>query len=100
MIGKKGYVYIVSNFTHSTIYIGVTSKLYSRIHQHKIGEGSVFTKKHNCKELLYYEVFDDISSAITREKQMKKWKREWKDRLIQEFNPDYNDLFNQVVGFD
>ncbi len=99
MVGKGDYVYIVSNYNHSTLYIGVTSDLYARILSHRNGEGSGFTKKYNCRVLLYYEFLDHIVSAIEREKQMKKWKREWKDRLIKEFNPEYRDLFGEIVDF-
>jgi len=97
MVGKGGYVYIVANQNHTTLYIGVTSDLYARIMSHKNNEGSVFTKKYNCNVLLYYECFDQIVSAIEREKQLKKWKREWKNRLIREFNPEYKDLFEEIV---
>ena len=99
MVGKGGYVYIVANHTHSTLYIGVTSDLYVRILSHKNGDGSIFTKKYNCNKLLYYEFFEHISSAIEREKQLKKWKREWKNKLIGEFNPAYKDLFNEILDF-
>lgn len=96
MNAKGGYVYIVSNHTRTVLYIGVTSDLYSRIYQHKEGEGSVFTKKYKCKYLLYYQFFEDMDSAINIENQMKKWKRAWKENLIKEFNPDCKDLFEEV----
>jgi putative endonuclease len=96
MNAKGGYVYMVSNHTRSVLYIGVTSDLYTRVYQHKNGEGSIFTKRYNCKDLVYYQLFSDTESAIKKEKQMKKWKRDWKDNLIHEFNPDKRDLFEEV----
>lgn len=96
MIAKGGYVYIVSNKNRTVYYIGVTSNLYARAYEHKNGEGSGFTKKYNCTDLVYYQFFEHIESAIEREKQMKKWKREWKQREIKEFNPSMIDLFHTV----
>ncbi len=96
MPGKGGYVYIVSNKTRSVVYIGVTSNLYARVYEHKNQMGSSFTIKYHCKDLLYYEFYPSIEEAITREKQLKKWKRAWKDDLIQKFNPSLTDLFHEV----
>ena len=96
MKGKGGYVYIVTNWTKSVLYTGVCANLSSRAHQHKIGEGSTFTRRYKCKYLVYYEFHDSIEDAIQREKQIKKWKREWKERLINEFNPTWRDLYNDV----
>lgn len=96
MIGKGGYVYIVSYKNRTVYYIGITSNLYARAFQHKNGEGSAFTKRYVCTDLIYYQFFDHIESAIEREKQMKKWKRKWKEREIKEFNPDMNDLFDTI----
>jgi putative endonuclease len=96
MIAKGGYIYIVTNITRTVLYIGVTSNLYARIYQHKNNEGSEFPKKYKCTDLLYFEFFDSIEGAILREKQLKKWKREWKENLIISFNPDKIDLFDSV----
>ena len=96
MIGKGGYIYIVSNPRRSVFYIGVTSDLFSRAYQHKNREGSTFTKKFNCADLIYYEFFESIEEAIYREKQLKKWKRVWKEELIMKLNPTMKDLFNEV----
>ena len=93
---KGGYIYIVSNKTRSTVYIGVTSNLYARIYEHKQNRGSWFTKKYKCTDLVYFEFFEHIESAIAREKQMKKWKREYKDNLINSMNPKWKDLFDSV----
>jgi len=94
---RGGCVYILSNQFHTVLYIGVTANLVACIHQHrnKIDPGS-FTAKFNCSKLLYYESFPRIEEAITREKQMKRWKREWKRRLIQETNPGWIDLFDTL----
>ena len=96
---KGGYIYIMTNQTKTVLYTGVTSDLYSRVYQHKNGRGSVFTTKYNCQLLVYYEVFDSIEAAIRREKRIKKYPRQWKENLINEFNPAWNDLFDSVVGF-
>ena len=97
---KGGYVYIVSNKNRTTLYIGVTSDLQERVFRHKSGEGSAFTKQYNCTDLIYYEVFEDIESAIAREKQLKKWKRVYKNNLINEFNPEWKDLYDDIEGFN
>ena len=89
---KKSYVYIVSNKNRTTLYIGVTSDLTNRVSSHSEGKGSEFTKRYNLTDLLYYEEFDDIRDAITREKQLKNWRREWKFNLIKEMNPDLKTL--------
>ena len=98
-MSKGGYVYIVSNKSRSVLYIGVTSNLYARVYEHKSGEGSQFTRKYRCTDLIYFEFHESIESAIDREKQMKKWKREWKENLINEFNPLKRDLFNEVEEY-
>ena len=86
------YVYILSNTTNSTFYIGVTSNLQKRIweHKNKVVEG--FTKKYNVNKLVYYEITNSIETAILREKQLKNWHRKWKINLIKEFNPEMKDL--------
>lgn len=89
---KKSYIYIVSNKNRTTLYIGVTSNLTNRINSHSEGEGSDFTKRYNLTDLIYYEEFDDIRSAIVREKRLKNWRREWKFNLIREMNPDLKTL--------
>lgn len=99
MIGKGGFVYIVSNKNRSVYYIGVTSKLYNRIYEHKTGKYNGFSKKYNCTDLIFYEIFDNIESAIEKEKQMKKWKRSWKERVIMETNPSMIDLFESIKEY-
>lgn len=93
---KGGYTYMMSNVHRTTLYIGVTSDLYARVYQHKHEAGSVFTKRYNCVDLMYYEFYSDIETAISREKRLKKYKREWKWDLIDEMNPERKDLFDEV----
>lgn len=90
---KKGYVYILADKKDGVIYIGVTSDLLKRIceHKNKIVDG--FTKNLGVHNLVYYEEYDDNHKAVIREKQMKKWKREWKIRLIEKLNPEWKDLY-------
>ncbi len=89
---KKGYIYIVSNQLKTVLYIGVTSNLEERIFQHKNDEGCKFSKKYKCKYLLYCEEFENITDAINREKQLKRWHKDWKWNLIKSVNPDLKDL--------
>ncbi len=93
---KQYYVYIMAKARNSTFYTGITSDLRKRVWEHKneIAEG--FTKDHNIKMLVYYEVFDDPENAIQREKRLKKWNRPWKMRIIEEMNPDWNDLYEEI----
>lgn len=99
MTGKGGYIYIVSNKSRTVLYIGVTADLCNRMFEHKELKRSVFTSKYKCVDLLYYEFHETIEGAIEREKNLKKWKREWKDKLIKEFNPELIDLFDTVQDF-
>lgn len=93
---KGGYIYITSNKHRTVFYIGVTSNLSARSYEHKHGEGSVFTKKYNCTDLIYYELFSTIDEAISREKQIKNWKRNWKIELVKKLNPEMKDLYEEV----
>ncbi len=94
---KEGYVYILANQRNGTLYIGVTADLRKRIHEHKIGTVPGFTSKYGVKELVYYECSASISGAIQREKQLKKWKREWKLALIEATNPHWEDLYHEIL---
>lgn len=89
---KKYYVYIMASEKNGTLYIGVTNNLSLRVsqHKHRIHEG--FTKKYKIYLLVYFEVYDSILNAITREKQLKKWNRLWKIKLIEKRNPSWHDL--------
>ena len=95
---KLPTVYILASDHVGTLYIGVTSKPNQRIWQHKNGLISGFTKKYKVSRLVYYEIFDDMPSAINREKQLKKWNRAWKIKLIKQKNPHWNDLSNDFSG--
>ena len=92
------YVYILSSKRNGTLYIGVTNNLLKRVDEHKNNLIEGFTKKYNVHNLVYYEQHNDIFSAITREKQMKKWKRKWKLELIEKSNPDWVDLFEDLIA--
>lgn len=71
--------------------------MYKRAYQHKFGEGSIFSSRFKCTDLVYFEIFPTIMEAIQREKKLKKWKRVWKDELIKSFNPNFDDLFDQIT---
>ncbi|MEA1937433.1 MAG: GIY-YIG nuclease family protein [Patescibacteria group bacterium] len=91
---QKTYsVYITASKKNGTLYIGVTSNLKKRIYEHKEGLIDSFTKKYKIDKLVYFETTTDVNSAILREKQMKKWKREWKLNLIEKENPCWIDLY-------
>ena len=89
---KGGYIYIMTNKLGGTLYIGVTSDLAQRIAQHKSGAVRGFAQKHGCHTLVYVEHHETIEAAIIREKQMKKWNRAWKLRLINQQNREWKDL--------
>ena len=91
---KTYYVYIMTNKKNGTLYIGVTGNLERRVYEHKQKLIEGFTKKYNLHKLVYYESGTDVSSVITREKQLKKWLRKWKIELIEKENPDWVDLAN------
>ncbi|MFA6338701.1 MAG: GIY-YIG nuclease family protein [Candidatus Paceibacterota bacterium] len=91
-MNKNYYVYILASKKNGTLYIGVTNDLVRRIYEHKNGLIEGFTKKYNIKNLVYYEETNDINSALSREKSLKKWNREWKLKLIELNNPEWNDL--------
>ena len=94
---RGGWVYIVANRYRGTIYIGVTSNLRARIGQHRDGKGSDFTSAYGCKMLVHAECFERIEDAIAREKAMKKWRRDWKFRLIEDNNPDWEDRYDDLA---
>ncbi len=93
---KSSYVYILASRPYGTLYIGVTSNLVQRVWQHKEGFIAGFTKKYKVKQLVWYEVHSEIISAITREKQIKEWSRDWKINLIQSTNPARHDLYPTI----
>lgn len=89
---KTYYIYILSNKYNNVLYVGVTNDLPRRVLEHKQKQIKGFTHKYNCTKLVYYDTTDDVSAAITREKELKNWHREWKENLINEFNPKWEDL--------
>jgi putative endonuclease len=91
------YVYILCSQRRGTLYIGVTSNLPKRVYEHKNGLVEGFTKKYGVHRLVYYEVATDAETALTRERQMKKWNRAWKFRLIEEHNPEWADLYDGLM---
>ncbi len=97
MEGKRYYVYILASGVHGTLYIGLTHSLLQRIHDHKVGTYSGFTKKYHVNRLVYYEVIDGALVATRRERQMKEWKRQWKLNLINKFNPQWRDLYSDII---
>ena len=94
---KAFYVYILASCRNGTLYVGVTSQLAQRVWQHKEGLADGFTKQYGLKTLVWYEQHDTAESAITREKQIKKWNRKWKQELIERNNPYWNDLFDSIT---
>ncbi|MEZ8099845.1 GIY-YIG nuclease family protein [Vibrio bivalvicida] len=93
---KQPAIFILANQSGSCLYIGVTSNLKARVWQHKNGSVDGFNKRYNIDRLVHYELYLDIKDAIVREKQMKKWKREWKGRLINETNGHWGDLYDSL----
>ncbi|MEC4679942.1 MAG: GIY-YIG nuclease family protein [Nitrospirota bacterium] len=94
---KHPCVYILASHRNGTLYLGVTSDLIKRCWEHRIGATVGFTKKYGVHQLVYYELHQDMYSAITREKQLKKWNRTWKLRRIEQHNPQWHDLWDEIV---
>jgi putative endonuclease len=94
----QGYVYILASKLGGTLYVGVTSNLTGRVFQHKSGMIEGFTKKYKVYRLVYYEVYDGIEGAILRERQIKKWNRKWKIKLIENNNPNWVDLYPAIAA--
>lgn len=99
MVGlvKAGFVYIMASARNGTIYVGVTSELVQRVWQHREGVVEGFTRQHGCRMLVWFEAHDDLQEARRREAQIKKWKRQWKLTLIEEMNPEWDDLYSTLV---
>ncbi len=94
------FVYIVANFNRTVIYIGVTNSLTRRITEHNMGLIDGFTKKYNCKFLIFYEHYPEINMAISREKEIKKWNRKKKEALIEKFNPEWKFLNESLTSIE
>ena len=94
---RQPCVYLLASKRNGTLYVGVTSNLVKRVWEHKNGVVNGFTHKYNVHKLVWYELHATMETAITREKAIKKWRRAWKIRLIEENNPGWNDLYEEVV---
>ena len=97
MKNKHYYTYILASKQYGTLYIGVTSDLIKRVYEHKNDLVEGFTKRCHVHNLVYYETSEDINSAIAREKQLKKWRRKWKIELIERQNPEWKDLYSELL---
>jgi putative endonuclease len=95
-LSKQYYVYVITNKPYGTIYIGFTNDLIRRVHEHREGIVEGFSKEYGLERLVWYEVHEDVHAAITREKQLKEWRRDWKINLIQQLNPDWRDLYLEI----
>tara|TARA_R100001244_G_scaffold6593_4_gene7815 strand:- start:2968 stop:3258 length:291 start_codon:yes stop_codon:yes gene_type:complete len=94
---KAGFVYIMASGRNGTIYIGSTSNLPKRVYEHREGLIDGFTRKYGCKLLVWYEGYDDIQEARATELRMKNWNRQWKLKRIERMNPDWRDLWDDIV---
>ena len=90
-------IYILASRRHGTLYIGITNSLQKRLEEHRSGKGSEFVKKYGVYRLVYTEVYERAEDAIAREKQLKRWKRDWKIELIERENPEWRDLSDLLV---
>ena len=94
---RQFYVYVLGSQRNGTLYIGVTSDLVERVYEHKNNLVPGFTQEYNVHRLVYFETTDDVETAITRERQLKKWNRDWKIELIEKNNPDWRDLYFDLI---
>jgi putative endonuclease len=91
---QKGYIYLLTNHYNAVFYTGATNNLGRRIQEHKNGKyPTAFTKKYQAFKLVYFEQFVDVKDAFAKEKRVKRWRREWKEALVNGMNPDWEDLF-------
>jgi putative endonuclease len=95
---KSYFVYILASQKNGTLYIGITSNLIKRIWEHRNNLVEGFTKKYNVHTLVYFEQTENVQSALLREKQLKKWKRGWKLKLIEKDNSKWKDLYNDIIN--
>lgn len=95
-MGRTYWVYILASQRNGTLYVGVTNDLARRAFEHRAGEGGIFTRRYGVKHLVWAEEHGEINEAIAREKQIKRWERAWKLRLIEESNPEWNDLYETL----
>ncbi len=97
MLNKNYYIYILTNWDNTVIYVGVTNDLVRRLYEHKNKLYDEFTKKYNLNKLVYFELFFDINEAIKREKEIKKWRREKKNNLVESKNSEWRDLSLEFI---
>ena len=90
------YVYLLASDKYGTLYLGVTNDIVRRVYEHKTKAVAGFPKRYAVDKLVWFEIYDDPISAIAREKELKKWRRDWKIRLIKEQNPQWTDLYSQI----
>ena len=95
---KRYYVYIMASARNGTLYVGITNDLARRAYEHKEGLIKGFTRKYRVHILVYYEEHGDVQEAIAREKLVKKWRRDWKLRMIERLNPEWKDLYDDLVS--
>ena len=95
---EPGYVYLMANKRNGTIYTGCTSNISKRVYEHRNSLIKGFTDKYGCKMLVWFEAFDDIQLARTKELQMKEWQRKWKLKRIESMNPNWDDLYSLISG--
>jgi putative endonuclease len=98
MLSVPYFVYLLASRRHGTLYLGVTNDLVRRVHEHKTKAIPGFTERYDVDRLVWFEMYDDPPMAITRERALKKWRRDWKIRLIEEQNPEWHDLFPEIAG--
>lgn len=98
MLTRSYYVYLLASRRKGTLYVGVTNDLSKRVWQHKQDLVEGFTKKYGVKSLVWFEQTESIESAIVREKQIKKWNRDWKVELIEKTNPQWRDLYEEIAA--
>ena len=91
------WVYILASRPGGTLYVGVTNDLVRRVHEHKSKILPGYTKQYGVDRVVWFEIYDDPATAISREKELKKWRRDWKIRLIEEQNPEWRDLYEMIV---
>lgn len=99
LMDKQPCIYILASKRNGTLYIGVTTNMIKRVWEHKRHLSQGFTNKYKVHLLVYFEMTDDITTAIKREKQLKKWRRQWKINLIENMNPEWRDLYPEIAGF-
>jgi putative endonuclease len=97
-VDKHYYIYIMTNSHNTVLYTGVTNNLARRVHEHKHGLGGIFTKKYNIQKLVYYETGEDVNAVLAREKQIKGGSRKKKIDLIESLNPEWKDLYEEIIN--